>query len=96
MHPSKTFAESDICSKYADVKQALENYAKFNAEGKGNFSQYIYNIVLYLCSSSASNSLTPPENGTGRRGEYYCPFSPFYAIITVFSINIELVMETML
>jgi len=60
----------DMCSKYADVKQALEIYDKFNAEGKGNFNQYNYNIVLYLCSSAASNSLKPQKSGNERRGEY--------------------------
>lgn len=60
----------DMCSKYADVKQALEIYDKVKAEGKKIFNQYNYNIVLYLCSSAASNSLKPQKSGNERRGEY--------------------------
>ena len=59
----------DMCSKHADVKRALELYDKFKVEGKGFFNQYNYNIVLYLCSSAATNSLKPSKSGNERRGE---------------------------
>lgn len=59
----------DMCSKYADVNQALEIYDKFKAESRKYFNQYNYNIVLYLCSSAASNSLKPQKSGNERRGE---------------------------
>ncbi|KAG0632419.1 hypothetical protein M758_1G327100 [Ceratodon purpureus] len=58
----------DMCSKHADVKRALELYDKFKVEGKGFFNQYNYNIVLYLCSSAATNSLKPSKSGNERRG----------------------------
>lgn len=59
----------DMCSKHADVKKALEIYDNFNGEGKKFFNQYNYNIILYLCSSAASNSLKPSKSGNERRGE---------------------------
>jgi hypothetical protein len=60
----------DMCSKHADVKRALELYDKFTAEGKRFFDQYNCNVVLYLCSSAATNSLKPSKSGNERRGEY--------------------------
>lgn len=59
----------DMCSKHADIKRALELYDKFKAEGRRFFNQYNYNIVLYLCSSAATNSLKPSKSGNERRGE---------------------------
>nr|PNR46869.1 hypothetical protein PHYPA_013989 [Physcomitrium patens]BAN18185.1 pentatricopeptide repeat protein [Physcomitrium patens] len=58
----------DMCSKHADVKQALEIYDKTCKEGKIAFNQYNYNIILYLCSSAATDSLKPQKSGNERRG----------------------------
>ncbi|CAK9275742.1 unnamed protein product [Sphagnum jensenii] len=45
----------DMCSKHANVMQALELYDKVVAEGALSFNQYSFNIVLYLCSSAATD-----------------------------------------
>lgn len=72
----------DMCSKYANVKGALELYDKFKAEGKGTFNQYNYNIVLYLCSSAASNTLKQQKSGNERRGSDYYSLLPLSAVVT--------------
>ena len=95
----------DMCSKHADVKRALELYDKFKADEKRFFNQYNYNIVLYLCSSAATNSLKPSKSGNERRGEEECPallsqpFVRIFILICTLVITIEVVyviMETLL
>ncbi|CAM6055767.1 unnamed protein product [Sphagnum tenellum] len=44
----------EMCSKHANVMQALELYDKVVAEGSMSFDQYCFNVVLYLCSSAAT------------------------------------------
>ncbi|CAM6027545.1 unnamed protein product [Sphagnum balticum] len=45
----------EMCSKHANVMQALELYDKVVAEGSMSFDQYCFNVVLYLCSSAATD-----------------------------------------
>jgi proteinaceous RNase P len=51
----------DMCSKHANVMQALELYDKVVAEGALSF-----NIVLYLCSSAATGVLKRGKSGNER------------------------------
>ncbi|CAN5963673.1 unnamed protein product [Sphagnum jensenii] len=55
-----------MCSKHANVMQALELYDKVVAEGALSFNQYSFNIVLYLCSSAASGVLKRGKSGNER------------------------------
>lgn len=61
----------DMCSKFADAMGAIEIYEKVVAEGKLQFNQYNYNVLLYLCSSAATGSLKRGKSGTTekQRGE---------------------------
>ncbi len=56
----------DMCSKHANVMQALELYDKVVAEGALSFNQYSFNIVLYLCSSAATGVLKRGKSGNER------------------------------
>jgi proteinaceous RNase P len=55
-----------MCSKHANVMQALELYDKVVAEGALSFNQYSFNIVLYLCSSAATGVLKRGKSGNER------------------------------
>jgi hypothetical protein len=56
----------DMCSKHANVMQALELYDKVVAEGALSFNQYSFNVVLYLCSSAATGVLKRGKSGNER------------------------------
>ncbi len=56
----------EMCSKHANVMQALELYDKVVAEGSMSFDQYCFNVVLYLCSSAATGVLKQGKSGKER------------------------------
>ena len=64
----------DMCSKFGDAIGAIEIYGKVVAEGKVQFNQYNYNVLLYLCSSAATGTLKRGKSGTTekQKGEPLC------------------------
>lgn len=79
----------DMCSKFADAMGAIEIYDKVVAEGKLQFNQYNYNVLLYLCSSAATGSLKRGKSGTTekQKGEPLCLYFTFQ--ITVILLFIQ-------
>lgn len=53
----------DMCSKFADVMQALNIYDKVVSEGTIVLNQYSYNVLLYLCSSGGTGQLRRGKSG---------------------------------
>jgi proteinaceous RNase P len=77
----------DMCSKFADAMGAIEIYDKVAAEGKLQFNQYNYNVLLYLCSSAASGSLKRGKSGTTekQKGQYF----PFQSTVILLCIIVQ-------